>query len=751
MRMSAKDIGIILPKALKFANVHSEDLNQTISALTSAIARFNLDAHEAADILEDWSLLESRYAISAKMLADGFEQMGGTAQDMGMNVQQLNALMAVLQERTRGGLPGLMRFMKMMAESFYTERGAVDIYRWTGVVSMTEEGMRNLFETIVELGKKWKTMTQIQKDGLVMSIKNTNAKEAFRTLMNATTEVQEAYNLQLEESNRLASQNNIIMDATERGLARLKSAWIDSIGDPMKESAGAFGNFLHDFLEGIDLINKKIEETNKKTKIPAKSIWESFTLPYRMMFDWKKQGQVVTNILRKIMPSAYEGVATKPIEPTAPGAEQRGMERARRADVIEEQTKKLKELEGVQKEYSDRLSRLGVLNLDFNKKLRNLNNETKTYNNKLSMQNELYRQQMGYSVGIKKSLIDEEAKRRKLRATIENANKALKGHQKLLDEYLSVWIKGAPAKPGEEASKEQQELFEKQLDIYKNAETNIIKLQEEISDYRLQIVKANTELMAMQTVLRDIAETFRTDIGEALGDILTKSNNWYEVNVRLRDLLSSLGRKVLDMSIDYLTSPLFAGIQAGGIAPFVSEYGGTNIPGGTGPSRRLRANLAGIVGAGAMGASIGQNRGTAGMWGGASGALLGAQLGSMVLPGVGTVIGSVLGGLAGSMFGKVKKDEPKIEDARQDLANIPSKLDITNNQLEIVNRNLVALRERFEPYPLRESFYFRQRPGTGLSVQSLNIYVPAGLNSEELIRYIENEVGLQSTMYYVGK
>jgi len=70
----------------------------------------------------------------------------------------------------------------------------------------------------------------------------------------------------------------------------------------------------------------------------------------------------------------------------------------------------------------------------------------------------------------------------------------------------------------------------------------------------------------------------------------------------------------------------------------------------------------------------------------------------------------LLGGWLGGLF--EGKKEPQIERKEEDrTTRVESKLDITNKQLEWVNRNLVALRSTMEPYPMPESFYFSERWG----------------------------------------
>jgi hypothetical protein len=152
-----------------------------------------------------------------------------------------------------------------------------------------------------------------------------------------------------------------------------------------------------------------------------------------------------------------------------------------------------------------------------------------------------------------------------------------------------------------------------------------------------------------------------------------------------------------------------------------------------------------------MGAGIGSNRGTTGMAGGAAGAALGSLLGLTPLGPAGALLGSVAGGWLGSLFGKPKHaDDQANQDATASITNIPSKIDTTNKQLELVNRNLIALKEKFEPYPLQESYYFGQRMSTGIGSQGLNITLVQDSSGNYVVDAVNSNVNLSQVRVLQG-
>jgi len=128
----------------------------------------------------------------------------------------------------------------------------------------------------------------------------------------------------------------------------------------------------------------------------------------------------------------------------------------------------------------------------------------------------------------------------------------------------------------------------------------------------------------------------------------------------------------------------------------------------------------GVAAAGFGAYQAGQQQGP--LMGALGGAMSGAAAGSMFGP-WGTAIGGLVGGLSGLFGGLSKKKKgPEVREQTQ-TARITSKLDITNKELKIVNRNLVGLRRGFEGFVMTTSWYLRQRPTAGMQDQPVEFAV----------------------------
>ena len=157
-------------------------------------------------------------------------------------------------------------------------------------------------------------------------------------------------------------------------------------------------------------------------------------------------------------------------------------------------------------------------------------------------------------------------------------------------------------------------------------------------------------------------------------------------------------------------------------------------------AQRRSQNTAGIIGGGIEGVMTGYSAYQSAKAGGATPLKAGMQGAGSVGMGVGAalVTGSYMAGagtagytgaanfwnpvgwillivaalmMIGSLFMKDKKAEQESSESRNTEQKVSSKIDITNKQLEIVNRNLVALKNTITTYILPSSAYFAEKMG----------------------------------------
>jgi TP901 family phage tail tape measure protein len=150
------------------------------------------------------------------------------------------------------------------------------------------------------------------------------------------------------------------------------------------------------------------------------------------------------------------------------------------------------------------------------------------------------------------------------------------------------------------------------------------------------------------------------------------------------------------------------GLSGEKLNAYVSQKKGNSLSGGqvmagvmTGYSAYANAKQSGGSQAGAIVGGVMQGVGAMAMMSGNPYAMIGGA----VLYIVGTLVSSM---------GKKSKTTTEV---REQTNQITTRINVTNKELEIVNRNLVALRHSFEGFVLQESYYLRSRSRGGVNAQ----------------------------------
>lgn len=174
-----------------------------------------------------------------------------------------------------------------------------------------------------------------------------------------------------------------------------------------------------------------------------------------------------------------------------------------------------------------------------------------------------------------------------------------------------------------------------------------------------------------------------------------------------------------------------SGTSGGGFGGFLKNVGTSLFGSGGKGSNILGIGQGGISGGGASGGTFMQNMGSAA--GGVmsvvgfgmglaqsykakgTGNVLGGAMnlgmsGAMAGMAVGGPIGAVIGGAIGATVGAIQGGKSKTTEEWETTTNqITSRIDVTNKQLQIVNRNLIGLRTEIKTFMMPTSSYFSEK------------------------------------------
>ena len=688
MGKTQEEIAMLTEKAMQVANLTGDSLAAVISSSVASMTNFDMTVKEQTELMDYWATLTSHYAVSIEQLAKGFEQGGETFKEFGFNARQVSAIMAILMEQERGKQAGVVRYLRLIMEQLPKEEVQGAIWEHMGVsVLNARGGQRDPWTIIKEMANAWQGLDNVQKTAFRNSLSNKSAMDAIYGVMNDWEKIQKAVNLGTEEgSNKLAEQSKLIENTVIKKWESLKNVWVE-IGSGKAEGFVGFLTRVFGALANISTELAKPEWGKFWDILVEGQPLEQAIQSRGKFFDWMlPEGMQQTLARNKYGYGASGSWADVPVA-TTPTSSAQGqiLHPVTPADIAANEARQgLKDYETWKSLYEK---------------------TAKARENELKIADLEARTVLGYQVGINKQLVEEAQKRQELVTAQTDAE------SRLAELYDKQTEKKQAVKDLENSIKKDRDDAAKQLE-----EINSL-----ISSEQLKLAEAKNALVEQNTVLKEMGETYRNMILDTMVEIIEKTQTWLDLNYKLRDLLSNIGNNVLKSVLDKMTGGFVdaigkMGYLATGGAVVSNKYAGTMSFGQPGTEKVLigkeidKAKMtASLISSALMGAAIGSNRGTKGMAGGSAGAMLGSLLGLTPLGPAGAMIGSVAGGWLGSLLGKPKKDENKAEEAVKSWVSIPSKIDVTNSELQIVNRNLIALKEKIEPYPMPSSYYLSAR------------------------------------------
>lgn len=299
----------------------------------------------------------------------------------------------------------------------------------------------------------------------------------------------------------------------------------------------------------------------------------------------------------------------------------------------------------------------------------------------------------------------------KLKWMQENS-KSLKDQKEIADQYLKVQ-KAITNEIVQYSTKLQGAFKNSVAEFFKGNITGQEAFQQFADNYADIQIDAISEGLSQLTV-------GKTGMGMVFGDITNALKGFAsggDIGNRLAISIESASQNGSMMFYNAI-------VNASNTISTSSGDGVRNYGGGGGGASNGNFNWGKLLGGGlnsAMAGYAGYRRGgvMSGIMGGVGSAL-------MTFGGpYGAVVGGALS-LASMLFGIGRKKKTTIDvQERSDTLQIASKIDVTNKQLQVVNRNLVALRQDFRTFILPESAYFSE--GRGIA-DSFSISARRGLS-----------------------
>jgi TP901 family phage tail tape measure protein len=236
---SMKDAFELAEVAAKSAKVAGIDASEAVNYLTAAVNGFGLAANGAEMIADKFAAIAAKSASSFEELALAMSKVAPTAKSAGVSVDFMMGVIAKGIETTREAPENIGTAFKTI---FARMREVTDLGR------AMEDGMdlnrvekallsvdvplrntagqfRNLEDVLVDVGRKWETLTSVEQAYLATALAGSRQQPRLLAIFNDFERTEELIAVSAGAAGELEDQHLEYMEGLEAALVKMKNAW----------------------------------------------------------------------------------------------------------------------------------------------------------------------------------------------------------------------------------------------------------------------------------------------------------------------------------------------------------------------------------------------------------------------------------------------------------------------------------------------------------------------------------------------
>lgn len=261
-----EELNQLAQAGLVAGNVGDIDTGKASEYLTASILQWNKGTNEAMQIVDSWNEISNNYATTVENLAQGQAKAGATAKALGMDFNELNAVVGVLNARTKQSGNEIGNFVKSTFPNLLSNKGQTVLSDLGVELEDGQGNLRNIMDIYKDVAKEYKKLSQAEQNQVTLGLGGKYHISRLQTLLDDLGQVDSMYDQMLESSENSA---NSAMNENEKYMqslqARINLARVEveklaiAIGDAvMTDSMIAGLQAFSSILSGITLMVSKI-------------------------------------------------------------------------------------------------------------------------------------------------------------------------------------------------------------------------------------------------------------------------------------------------------------------------------------------------------------------------------------------------------------------------------------------------------------------------------------------------------------
>lgn len=217
------DLGILSDAGLVAANVGEITSQAASEYMTASLVQWKKDATEAMSIIDSWNNISNNFATTTEKLAQGQARSGATARAMGLEFDQLNAIIGTVTASTKQSGSEVGNFVKNVLPRL-VGKPAQDALQSLNISLTDDSGnMRDVIEVYTEVANKVKNISDTERIAVVEGLAGKYHISRMQALIDDLGSADSMYRSMYETSKNSAGsamkENEIYMQSLEARIA----------------------------------------------------------------------------------------------------------------------------------------------------------------------------------------------------------------------------------------------------------------------------------------------------------------------------------------------------------------------------------------------------------------------------------------------------------------------------------------------------------------------------------------------------
>jgi TP901 family phage tail tape measure protein len=246
--------------ALTLTRFTSLSAADAVDVLTAAVNSFSSSGVTTAEILNKLVAVDTRFAVSSEDLAKGLSRAGSIAQEVGVSLDELNAIVTVVQEKTARGGAVIGNAFKTIFTRIRSKE-TINALQEIGIFSRDASGnLRPVVDILTQLAGKLSSLSEVQKIEVLEAIASKYNINSLNSLLDdlssSSSKFQEIAGISANANNEAYTRQvelNKTLDATIKQTVVSVAELANSIGKiGVTANLQSLLEFFNDVISGIN-------------------------------------------------------------------------------------------------------------------------------------------------------------------------------------------------------------------------------------------------------------------------------------------------------------------------------------------------------------------------------------------------------------------------------------------------------------------------------------------------------------------